>query len=127
LSTVIRPVETDHESAPPARPPLQVQQHLAGGDMLPALRITLLLATLSDASCCCPGPLDSPDLVPLEELLKAQQGAGQAGLLAVVPELARMLNTSAAMLQGGHGIDCLHERARRQQRLLLLCCQSVLC
>lgn len=80
---------------------LQVQQHLAGGDVLPALRLTLLLATLSDGSCCCPGPLDSPDLVPLEELLKAQQGGGQGGLLAVVPELARMLNTSAAMLQGG--------------------------
>jgi hypothetical protein len=80
-----------------------VQQHLAVGDVLPAMQLTLLLATLSDDTAVLPGPLpEGVDLATMEGLLAPNDlGYEPPELLQALPELTRMLNTSAAMIQCG--------------------------
>jgi hypothetical protein len=80
-----------------------VQQHLAVGDVLPAMQLALLLATLCDDQSCLPGELaEGSDLPTMEWLLEPDElGYQPPELLQAVPELTRMLNTSAAMIQCG--------------------------
>ena len=80
-----------------------MQQHLSVGDVLPAMQLALLLATLSDDTAVLPGPLpEGADLATMEGLLTPNDlGYEPPELLLALPELTRMLNTSAAMIQCG--------------------------
>lgn len=100
---------------PSASPSLQVEHDFATGATLEALRRLLLLVMLQDARILTstvrppmgPGPGGNTGGVPgmlltMEELL-TQGGptAEQRLALGAVPNLIRMLNTGAAMLEGG--------------------------
>jgi hypothetical protein len=70
------------------------------GATLEGLRRMLLLVLLQDAAPLGPQPLLPSDLLPLEELLLVDPSNQAEMLLSVVPNLLRMINSGAGMIQG---------------------------
>jgi hypothetical protein len=75
------------------------------GHTLEGLRRMLLLVLLQDAAPLGPGPLLPSDLLPLEELLLVEPSNQAEMLLSVVPNLLRMINSGAGMIQGMCGLS----------------------
>lgn len=76
------------------------------GATLEGLRRLLLLVLLQDAAPLSPGPLLPSHLLPLEELLLVEP-SNQAGmLLSAMPNLLRMINSGAGMIQGESATPC---------------------
>ncbi|WIA30633.1 hypothetical protein OEZ86_000711 [Tetradesmus obliquus] len=77
-----------------------VEACMLRGATLEGLRRMLLLVLLQDAAPLGPGPLLPSDLLPLEELLLVVPSNQAEMLLSVVPNLLRMINSGAGMIQG---------------------------
>jgi hypothetical protein len=88
---------------------VQIEACMLRGPTLEGLRRMLLLALLQDAAPLGPGPLLPSDLLPLEELLLVVPSNQAEMLLSVVPNLLRMINSGAGMIQG----DCCNANVGR--------------
>jgi hypothetical protein len=90
-------------------PPLvQIEADAVNGSTLEAFRRLLLLVLLQDNALLKDGPLQASMLVAMEELLLSRPIASQQDmLLSTVVNLARMLNSGAAEIQGGPAVHAL--------------------
>jgi hypothetical protein len=79
---------------------LQVEVCMLRGATLEGLRRMLLLVLLQDAAPLGPAPLLPSHLLPLEELLLVVPSNQAEMLLSIVPNLLRMINSGAGMIQG---------------------------
>lgn len=70
------------------------------GATLEGFRRLLLLVLLQDAVPLAPGPLLPSQLLPLEDLLLKVPRNQSDMLLSTVPNLLRMINSGAGMIQG---------------------------
>lgn len=83
-------------------PLVQIEADAVNGSTLEAFRRLLLLVLLQDSALLKDGPLQASMLVSMEELLLSHPIASQQDmLLSTVVNLARMLNSGAAEIQGG--------------------------
>lgn len=71
------------------------------GNTLEGFRRLLLLVLLQDAAPLAAGPLLPSQLLPLEELLLKVPSSQADMLLSTVPNLLRMINSGAGVMQGG--------------------------
>lgn len=70
------------------------------GQTLEGFRRLLLLVLLQDAAPHAAGPLMPTALAPLEDLLTKTPGSEADLLVSTVPNLLRMINSGAGIIQG---------------------------
>lgn len=87
---------------------LQIESSMIKGNTLEGFRHLLLLVLLQDAAPLAAGPLLPSQLLSLEELLLKVPSSQADMLLSTVPNLLRMINSAAGMIQGGYRWLAMH-------------------
>src|SRR5690242_5084017 len=77
----------------------QVERDMIQGHTLEGFRRLLLLVLLQDPGPVGPGPLTTKGLAPLEDLLSKTPSGESDLFLSTVPNLLRMLNSGAGVIQ----------------------------
>lgn len=82
---------------------VQIEAYMVRGHTLEGLRCLLHLVLLQDPAMLRAGPLMPSALVPLEDLMTRTPTSETDLLLSTLPNLLRMINSGAAIIQGMAG------------------------